>query len=349
VKNVIKRPEETLASIPGGSVITVLPAVQTVAQLRQQEEGRWLFSLGNALLPGSAAVVPGIVKAPVRETRPRDFIVNIPGKAPRLWSFDFDTTIAEACRAITDDFGISFPPYALFVRDFMLSNKEFLFDVSDGTIDVRPVLGEPNVYRTFSPAHRRAIGHSGNSIEELRRKLTPIFSQPIHLVSGGKLLRDGVSLADARVTPDRFLYVYEQRPPPGTYGDRPIVHTTFDFAVASARGSTCSLPYNPHATVGQAKIELARKLGKRRSDMTVIDTVQMICLEDSDNLASFVKPGRPFTVAAVDMSLELKEDAIRLIRKYLPNKRPVDGKLLFLQCLGHPQVFQRTCKHRGYI
>jgi hypothetical protein len=346
VNGLIKREDETLASVPRGSIITVLPVVQTVADLRRSEPGRWVFRYENTIFPGSAAAVPGITKMAAEQSPPRDFAIGIPGKALQSLRFDFETTVADVRKAITDAFKVNFPPYALFANDFILSDDEFLFDVCVCVLNVRPQPGRPNVYRVFSENQEQEI--SGSSVAELRRKIAPSFPQPVDLISGGKVLFDGASLADARVFSDRFVYVCQQLPPAESFGDGPVVFTTFDFMIAGTRGNQCSLPFTPKKTVAQAKSELGKKLGKRAAELSVIDTVQLLCLEDSVLLATFIKPGRPFTVGVVDKTIELKEDQLKVVKKFAPNKKPAEAKLLYLQCLGHPVIFQNTCKQRGF-
>jgi hypothetical protein len=109
-----------------------------------------------------------------------------------------------------------------------------------------------------------------------------------------------------------------------------------------------AIPYASPKTVAEATAELAKKLGKPPCDISIIDTTQLICLDDDENLAALAKPGRSFTVHCFDRSFELKEKDRKALQKCMPGRNLEEAKLLYLRCAGHPEIFPRTCKKKGF-
>jgi hypothetical protein len=355
----IKQPYEELASVaPGATIRVIRNTSKTIADLVKEDPGkRWVFRDRDTVLPGAVSVATTIhlTKTPTEESPPREFTLRIPFSplrpnariGPRTFFFDFETTVADVREIVADVTRLTFPPYGLFVGGNCLNDDEFVFDVAEREIDVR-ICRSGDQLRVIDLHNNEDIFVPRlTTVAEIKASLAPRYGgKAIELICHGRVLIDTQSVHDNRLTCDSCIYVYVPPPEPEGFGDMPIIPTTFDFVFSR---SPVTLPYMTPRTVAQVKGDLAKKLAKPAAELSIIDGSQMICLEDTDDLAQLVKPGRQFTIALVDNSHELTEDQKKMIQKNMPGKDINEAKLLFWQCAGHSVVFPKTCKKRGFI
>jgi hypothetical protein len=74
----------------------------------------------------------------------------------------------------------------------------------------------------------------------------------------------------------------------------------------------------------------------------------MIYFDDEENLATLATPGRFFTDHCFDRSYELREHDRKVIQKFMPGRELEEGKILYLRCGQHADIFPRTCKRKGF-
>jgi hypothetical protein len=356
----IKQPYETLGSVSRDAIIRVFRDTgHTIADFKREDPGkRWIFSDGETILPGSVstALTSQLTKRPAERGAPRKFTIQIPFSplrpsaqvGPRIFYFDFETTVADVHEIIADITRFTFPPYALFVEGNYLTDDEFLFDVATEQIEVRIKPRTKAELRIIQINQNDLFVLQPSTIFDLKSNLGAHYNRkPIEFICHGKALIDTESIQEAKLTHDSNIYIYVPPPEPEGYDDPPFIPTSFDFVFG--HDHKVSLPYINPRRVAEVKRDLAHTLAKPVSDLSIIDGFQMLCLEENEDLAPLVRRGRSFTLTYVDRSVDLRDEQKRLIQKNMPGKSPDEGKLLFLQCAGNPNVFRKTCKKRGFI
>jgi hypothetical protein len=186
-----------------------------------------------------------------------------------------------------------------------------------------------------------------DTVADLKIRLADEFGVPseVDLVASGKILADDDTIAEAGL--DRNSYIYTYAKPVMDLGSGK--GTAFEFTVVGNQ-TMQSLPFAEEKTVKDAKCELGKKLYKPFGELSIVDQVGGLCLDDTQRLAEVMKPGRPFALHFVDMDFELNDGQRRLIARWMPGRDiETEGKELFLRCGGSSTIFPRTCKRRGYV
>jgi hypothetical protein len=302
---------------------------------------------GHDLISAVAGAAVKFVRIQSTDAPTRHFAVTIPfAPGVRSFFFDYETTVADACETIADVANLPFPPYALFSNGCPLTDDEFIFDVAVDRLEVRLQPGDPNQLRIREKlgAGEQLISKEWRSVAEIKAAI----GGDIDLVAAGKVLLDSESIVDAGLTRDSCVYVSSRPSPLLGFGDAPHVFTQYDFVLSGRERVPVAIPFAAPKTVTEAKAELAKKIGRPTCDMSIIDTTQMICLDDEENLATLIKPGRPFTVHCFDRSYELRESDRKVIQKFMPGRDLEEGKILYLRCAQHADIFPRTCKRKGF-
>jgi hypothetical protein len=304
-------------------------------------------------------LAPKLACAPSEPGPPRRFSIRFPvtplrphlSGRTRPFFFGYDATVADACAVVADVGRLPFPPHAAFLAGQRLADEEFLFDIGATEIEIALVPVGGRTLRIYPGNGRPDILLELDEeaiVADIKMRLTDDFDVPgeIDLVAAGKVHRDEERLADAGFDADAYVRVFEKLPIGWQKGE-PVA--SFEFTIRATRG-TYSIPFSEDLTVAQAKSVIGGKLFRPMSELSIIDQVRGICLEDDHPIADYASPGRPFLVLIVDLEVPLTPEKRKLIAKWMPGQdEETVGKELFIRCGGNLTIFPRTCRLRGFV